>query len=272
MKKTAFAAIVAMASAMASPPAEAGTKGGLYDMQHMLNQAHPFDSRPAGYAAPTAASGTPPPPPPSGQAPKAAPARVAQRQPAARYDRGGDGGYTDGWFDRLYFSLGGFYHVPDDIDATVLGGGSASIETGNGFMLNAALGKYISENIRAEIELAVRQADYGRAVVGAASASGSGDLNLTTVMMNGYYDIAMGSPVVPYVGAGIGVGFIDGTNVSVGASRVLGPDRTEFAYQGILGASYAMSPRWSIGLEGRYLGAGSDYSSLDGGVVVRFNM
>lgn len=276
MKRIAFAAIVVMAPMMVPLSAAAGTKGGLYNMQHMLNQGHPFDSRPAsGYAAPAApmpASSAPPPPPPIGRAPVAAPARMAQRQPAPRYDSVGDGGFTEGWFDRLYFSIGGFYHIPDDIDASVLGGGSATIETDSGFMLNAALGKYLYEDIRAEIELAVRQADCDKAVIGAASSTGNGDLNLTTVMLNGYYDIKMGWPVTPYVGAGVGVGFIDGTNVSVGASRVLGPDTTEFAYQGIVGASYPMSPRWSLGLEARYLGAGGDYSAVDGGVVVRFNM
>jgi opacity protein-like surface antigen len=260
--------VIGAAVVGSSGAAIAGTRGGLYDMQRMINEGHPFaTSAPAApaYTPPPARfdAGAPPPPPP------AAPARMAQRSPAPDYD---EGGFMDGFFDRLYFSIGGYYHAPDDIDASVTGAGSASIENDSGFMVNAALGKYVFDSMRAELELAVRQADYDRVTAGGASTSGSGDINLTTVMVNAYYDFNLGWPVTPYVGGGVGVGILDGTDVSVGARRVSGPDSTEFAYQGILGAMYQVSPQWSLGLEGRYLGAGSDYSSIDGGVLVRFNM
>ena len=68
------------------------------------------------------------------------------------------------------------------------------------------------------------------------------------MMVNGYYDFDTGSAVTPYVGLG------------VGAARTSHTDSTDnitsrqwnFAYQGIVGASYAVNDQMSVSLDYRY--------------------
>jgi outer membrane protein OmpA-like peptidoglycan-associated protein len=75
-----------------------------------------------------------------------------------------------------------------------------------------------------------------------------GRIEQVSVMGNLLYDFFPGAMVTPYVGAGVGVAFVD-ANIQ-GCSLCL----TMFAYQGILGIGYNATPAMRIGLEGRYYG------------------
>ena len=68
------------------------------------------------------------------------------------------------------------------------------------------------------------------------------------VMVNGYYDFNAGGVIVPYIGAGVGVSFVKlyaGNSVN---------ESTQFAYQGMLGLGWNVSPMFRVNLEGRYHG------------------
>ena len=67
-------------------------------------------------------------------------------------------------------------------------------------------------------------------------------------MANLLYDFFPGATVTPYIGAGVGAAFVD-ANIQ-GCSLCL----TMFAYQGILGVSFAATEALRIGVEGRYYG------------------
>src|SRR5882757_568930 len=66
-----------------------------------------------------------------------------------------------------------------------------------------------------------------------------------SVMANLLYDFAPSSVITPYVGAGAGVAFIDGTSSL---------NSTQFAYQGIVGLGWNVDTNFRVDLDGRYYG------------------
>ena len=73
----------------------------------------------------------------------------------------------------------------------------------------------------------------------------TGQISQVTAMANLLYDFNAFGAFVPYIGAGVGAGFIDSDfNIS----------SVTFAYQGIIGVGYNWSPNLRFNLEGRYIG------------------
>jgi OOP family OmpA-OmpF porin len=85
---------------------------------------------------------------------------------------------------------------------------------------------------------------------GSGVAFTNGQINQTTVMANILYDFLPGAMITPYVGAGAGIAFVD-PSLAGGCTMC----STQFAYQGILGVSYNVTPNWRVDLDGRYYGA-----------------
>ena len=68
--------------------------------------------------------------------------------------------------------------------------------------------------------------------------------------MNGYYDIATGSKFRPYLGAGIGLGFIGDQDNGLNEFDY----GTSFAYQGKVGVQYEVVKKGNAFVEFRYVG------------------
>ncbi|WP_437375141.1 OmpA family protein [Inquilinus limosus] len=82
------------------------------------------------------------------------------------------------------------------------------------------------------------------------------------LMANVYYDFEFGSPFVPYVGGGIGVGFNNWKVKAKDFDIDFEYDSPLFAYQGIAGVSYAITPKLNANLEYRYFGeTGAEFTS-----------
>ena len=79
-------------------------------------------------------------------------------------------------------------------------------------------------------------------------ATVSGKIEQVSVMGNVLYDFFPGAMITPYIGGGLGVGFVD-ANIQ-GCKMCL----AMFAYQGILGVGFNATPALRISLEGRYYG------------------
>jgi OmpA-OmpF porin, OOP family len=138
---------------------------------------------------------------------------------------------------------GGLSHPGDmSVRAPGLPGGSATIDRDEGFIAGAAAG-YQFGQFRAELN-----GDYSRngvksASVGGVTSSVGGHTQNISIMANGLYDIPLGLPIVPYIGAGAGA-----TDFGDGSA-----DKWGFAIQPIVGVSYSITPQISIAGEYRYL-------------------
>ncbi len=271
-------AVLAAGSAvlMGAASAGAGTKGGLYDMNAMLNQGHPF-ATPGQYQAPamTAPSRAPAPPPaasgqPAGQgmAPIAPPPPTLRYTPPPRpgdqaaasgepWQPFGEGG-GDPWFSRYYVSFGGGAHFQNDLDGRNAAGTPSTIEFDTGFVGQVVLGTNLGQDFRIEAEAAYRIADYDQVTAGGASAAANNDLAIATGIINVLYDIQLGSSFVPFLGAGLGVAQLDGGDAGSGTQLTPGKDTTELALQGIVGLTYQYSRAWNWILDARYLGTSDD--------------
>ncbi|GJL96023.1 MAG: hypothetical protein DHS20C05_24280 [Hyphococcus sp.] len=82
-------------------------------------------------------------------------------------------------------------------------------------------------------------------------ADGQGNLSTTFVMVNAYYDFDAAGRLKPFVGAGVGIGFVD-VNYSPSAVPIIQDDATEFAYQGVAGVAYEVSPSIDLLIAYRY--------------------
>jgi len=99
----------------------------------------------------------------------------------------------------------------------------------------------------------------------------NGKIGQANAMVNALYDFNFGSPIVPYIGVGAGIAFVDSYSPI---------NSTAFAYQGILGVGYNVTPNLKFSVEGRYMGAstptyaGSNWSDNNVlaliGVTVKF--
>ena len=95
---------------------------------------------------------------------------------------------------------------------------------------------------RVELEVGYGQIPTNVNVPGSAINGKVGQLN---VMANVLYDFMPTSVITPYVGAGVGIAFVD-SNSSLGS--------TQFAYQAILGVAYNVDESLRLMIEGRYMG------------------
>jgi Surface antigen len=153
----------------------------------------------------------------------------------------------------------------DDISA------DTTLNLNTGFNGELAIGYQFNQ---ARAELAVGYGNYGvdrqsfdLGSFGSVSTDGNGSANVTTVMVNGYYDIpiyghkGVKSRWSPYIGAGIGYANI-GLPSCNGDGCFSGGSVNGLAYQGKVGVSYRASEQGFAFLEGGYLGATG--SSVDG--------
>ena len=95
---------------------------------------------------------------------------------------------------------------------------------------------------RVELEGVYRSNNTGVTLNGAGGRTNIGQLG---ILANLLYDFAPGSTITPYIGAGAGVGFVDG-NSSLSS--------TVFAYQGIIGLGWNVDTNFRVNLDGRYYG------------------
>jgi opacity protein-like surface antigen len=131
------------------------------------------------------------------------------------------------------------------------------IEFDNGFNVGGAFG-YDYGLARLEIELAHRENDVDTINVDLIDFKGDGDFSATSVMLNGYWDFETGSPVVPYIGGGIGFANVSANNVKffdeLGAVRYVDDDDNVFAYQLAAGLAFALNPALTLDLGYRFFG------------------
>jgi OmpA-OmpF porin, OOP family len=105
---------------------------------------------------------------------------------------------------------------------------------------------------RIDVDVGYGQTPLNVNIPGTAITGKAGQL---TALANLSYDFLPGSPVTPYIGAGVGIAFID-SNTSLGS--------TQFAWDALAGVRYNISNAMTIGIEGRYLGTTSPSVTVGG--------
>jgi len=121
------------------------------------------------------------------------------------------------------------------LNSTIAG---TAVAPQTGFDVGGVIG-YDFVGPRVELEGIYRSNQLGTTV------GGRNTINQLGILANLLYDFAPGSTITPYVGAGAGVGFVDGDS-SLGS--------TQFAYQGIVGLGWNVDTNFRVNLDGRYYG------------------
>ena len=96
---------------------------------------------------------------------------------------------------------------------------------------------------RVEIEGVYRQNQTGINAVGVGGFSNQ--IGQLGILANLLYDFMPASVITPYIGAGAGIGFVDGTSSL---------SSTVFAYQGMVGLAWNADTNLRVSLDGRYYG------------------
>ena len=124
----------------------------------------------------------------------------------------------------------------------------------SGFAVGARAG-YEMGPWRFEGEYAYRRNDLSGVSVGGTKIGGaSGSREAHALMVNALYDINLGWPVTPHIGAGIGaVNLVENVRVP-GIGQAISDDDWQFGYQAIAGLRYNITPALALDLDYRYLG------------------
>jgi opacity protein-like surface antigen len=280
-------AMLAAGTLAAAGPAAAG---GMYDINLLLNEPHPFAQGPA-QGLPVAAS-VPVPLMQSGPAARPWPAPERQTEPmvgfippslapavappvrqaaqpvptdqplpnaapnrpvqTAETDAGGGMvGSVRNFLRGWYVSLGGGIDFIDDIDGLAANGRSASTSRDFGYMAMAAAGAWGGEFLRGELEYARRVGFYDSVTVGGVDFSVDNEIIIDSLMANLIFEPDTGT-ITPFAGIGLGAALVNSDDIVAGGTRFNGKDTTEGAVQGIAGIRYRFDQALSVTGEARY--------------------
>jgi OmpA-OmpF porin, OOP family len=129
--------------------------------------------------------------------------------------------------------------------------GKADYDTGWGVLGSA--GYAFDRNWRAELELGYRRNNVDS--MSGGGRSGTGNAGGFSVMGNVLYDIRTGSNWTPYVGVGAGYLRYKASGIAPSATTTVNDTSDVFAYQGIAGVSYNVTPSTQLYLDYHYLRA-----------------
>ena len=145
-------------------------------------------------------------------------------------------------------------------------------DLGTGSAFGFSAGKYFSDNFRLELELIKRtgyeyDADYIGGLEEALRMSQAGDLDSTSIFVNGFYDFQpfsiRNTAITPYLGGGIGISRnkMDKVNdlisgVSQGVT-IDGDTVNQFAYKLSAGTLVSLTEQLSLDVNYQYVNLGS---------------
>jgi OmpA-OmpF porin, OOP family len=160
---------------------------------------------------------------------------------------------SGGWY--LSGAVGGSWIADADFTDSGLSG---EISLDGAPVLAGAVGKSLTDTLRAEVEVSWRRADLDALTLDGftGSAGLSGDLSTTAALASLAYDFNPGGRLRPYVTGGVGLAHHDGDLDAVGGlpARISDSDTT-FAWQVGAGAAWALSDRVALFGGYRYLGS-----------------
>jgi OmpA-OmpF porin, OOP family len=158
----------------------------------------------------------------------------AQMTPSPGFYIGGEGGLN--WMFNTTANVPGF-------------GGAVNIYPATGWAAGGMVGyDFVGPRVELEGIFRQNQATLQAAPIGFQQFTAGANINQTAIMANVMYDFRMGWPIVPYIGAGAGIAFVNASALGGSTSS------TQFAYQGIIGVGYEIDQNWRFNIDGRYFG------------------
>ena len=175
----------------------------------------------------------------------------------------------------FYLGIGGGVTWLDDSDfSTSPLGLHGTLDNDTGYGIISEVGYAFGNGFRVELNPGYRRTPTGSLHGGnlGGTFSTDGHVEALSGMVNVIYEYPTGTPVSPYIGGGIGVARLKLDTKSTSAGTVIDDTDTQFAYQGIVGASWEFMPNWRLALDYRYF-ATSDpsFSARVGGTPVSVN-
>ncbi len=162
------------------------------------------------------------------------------------------GGLEQGWYLGVD---GGWNHTDDQVFKSALGKDKAKYD--EGWTAGANLGYAWGNNWRTEIEGNYRDNDVNK-MKGTGASGGTGSFRSWDAMVNQIYDFNNASRWTPYLGLGVGAVWQDAHRMgnAYSPTTTINKDSVAaFAYQGIAGIEYDLSPQAALGLRYNYFGA-----------------
>lgn len=138
-----------------------------------------------------------------------------------------------------------------------IGGARQSVDTefDTGGQIGLGVGATLAPGFRAEVELSYSRQDADTIRFSgngpAAEINVGGDVTTTTLFANGFYDFDTGGPFTPYVGAGLGIAYVE-QDLVYGPGVRVSDDDTVFGVQLIAGAAYDLSDSLALTGDIRY--------------------
>ena len=176
--------------------------------------------------------------------------------------------------------FGGLSFQSGQTNRPLAGSGNSEIELDydSGFVLGGSVGYKLPESsllsgFRIELEASYREGDVENNINLANVTSVTGDTSSFGVLANVLYDFDQIASdfFIPYIGVGFGVAGVESDVVINGqVSDVIddptslvpfrfqfgGDTRTQFVYQGIVGATFPINDKFDFFVDGRYYSAG----------------
>lgn len=161
-----------------------------------------------------------------------------------------------------YGNVSGGAMVLQDRSGTV-DGDRIKIEYDTGWAVYGAAGYKFDQGFRVEGELGYGHASYDNITVNGTKIDASGDIDLLSGTVNGFYDFRTATAFTPYLGAGAGVVRTKISNARVDNVSVKGETETDFTLLGEAGVNYAINQSVDIGLGYRYTHLFNSTQGLD---------
>ncbi|MBT3905208.1 MAG: porin family protein [Rhodospirillaceae bacterium] len=273
-----------------SAPAMAAST--LYNMDRLLNEPHPFDTKK--YPPPISVPAPIAPRIQSEQIPKSTMGEPSPVSPVI------DGLSDEEEVDvndpllfstqasaaekaspkKFYIAVGVGVTIPNSVDGTTSGGTAYTVNYENGPAFSGAIGYRVNENLRLEAAIGSVMLGLKSLELLGTSVALDGDIDIISYTANVFFDIPTKSGFTPYIGGGVGIaswdigaitGTVNGTTItSAGGS---GTDLTAF---GEIGVAFPLYDSVEIVPSYRYQWTDTGTSTLDAdtshafGVGIRF--
>ena len=158
--------------------------------------------------------------------------------------------------DGLYSNVfGGYAYLPGNVNHSYNGGTVNTPTYQGGFEAGGSIG-YKSNPMRYEGEVTYIRANLSKFFLNSIQQTSTSGYDQTVLAMaNIYYDFASLNPLLqPYIGGGIGGGWLQGSlNSTAPSSVAFSAEAWAFAYQGIAGVTFNFAENYALNLNYRYI-------------------